>query len=397
MLSVSLDLPEFEVVKQEELTSSYVVVVQKNSVKERCSFCGFLSSFVHDRRTRKVRDLDILNKQVYLLIKVKRYRCLNCSEVFSECYDSIEPGKHQTNRLREHLYQLCQDTTIKHVSEKYHIPYTTLERIYYSVAQEKALIHKEAITQATDKDDLVLSLDEVAVRKGHQYETVLLDAKLGCILGMIHQRSYESTSQLLTNYISSSQAVKTVVVDMWDPFHKAIKSLFPLASIVIDKYHVVQKVTQALDKVRKKYPKLKKARFLLLKGYEKLSEQQKVRLDELLEEYPLLASAYYLKETFREMYKLDNYNDAEESFEEWIQLAWSSPYPSFHEVAKTLENWKAEILQYFLSRYTNGRTEGTNHKVKNIKRRAYGYRNLERFRLRVFLECTGNTYKKQVA
>ncbi|MEI5908944.1 transposase, partial [Bacillus spongiae] len=93
-------------------------------------------------------------------------------------------------------------------------------------------------------------------------------------------------------------------------------------------------------------------------------------------------------------YQLDDYDEALHSLEEWIQLAWSSPFPSFQEVAKTLENWKAEILQYFLSPFTNGRTEGTNHKIKNIKRRAYGYRRLERFRLRVFLECTGKTYKE---
>jgi transposase len=91
------------------------------------------------------------------------------------------------------------------------------------------------------------------------------------------------------------------------------------------------------------------------------------------------------------------YDDALDFIEELIQLAWSSPFPSFHEVAQTLEKWKAEILQYFFSPYTNGRTEVTNHKIKNIKRRAYGYRNLVRFRQRVFLECTGNTYKHHVA
>src|SRR5690606_41795680 len=65
---------------------------------------------------------------------------------------------------------------------------------------------------------------------------------------------------------------------------------------------------------------------------------------------------------------------------------------SFHQVAKTLEKWKAQILQYFLTPYTNNRIEGTNHKIKNIKRRSFGYRNPERFRLRVFLECTGTIY-----
>ncbi|AST00364.1 hypothetical protein ABH20_18140 [Geobacillus sp. T6] len=53
--------------------------------------------------------------------------------------------------------------------------------------------------------------------------------------------------------------------------------------------------------------------------------------------------------------------------------------------------------QILLYPYTNARIEGTNHKIKNIKCRTYGYRNLERFRLRVFLECTGNTTGSQAA
>ncbi|MCM2534632.1 transposase [Neobacillus pocheonensis] len=54
-------------------------------------------------------------------------------------------------------------------------------------------------------------------------------------------------------------------------------------------------------------------------------------------------------------------------------------------------------MQYFKTPFTNRRTEGTNHKIKNIKRRAYGYRNLHRFRTRVFLECIGKTYEKWVS
>jgi transposase len=242
-----------------------------------------------------------------------------------------------------------------------------------------------------DSDHLVLSLDEVAVRKGHQYETVLLDAQLGCVLGMIHQRTTESTKQLLHQHVLSKEAVQTVEMDMWEPFHKAVKFIFPLATIVVDKYHVIQKVTQALDHVRKKHSKLKQTRYLFLKGYEKLTDQQKMKLDELLVEHSDLAYAYYLKEKLRDFYQIQDYDDALNALEEWNQLAWSSPFPSFHEVAKTLERWKAEILQYFFCPYTNGRTEGTNHKIKNMKRRAYGYRNLNRFRLRVFFECTGKT------
>lgn len=268
MLSLSLELPEFKVIKHEKYSNNHLVSVEKNTLEERCIHWGFLSSTVHDRRTRKVRDLPLFKENVYLLIHVKRYKCLGCLEVFSERYESVLLGKHQTNRLREHLYQLYLDTTIQYVSLKMNIPYTTLERIFYSIAQEKAMEHQETLSKTMKQDHLVLSLDEVAVRKGHQYETVLMDAQLGCVLGMVHQRTTESTKQLLNQNVLSKEAVHTVVMDMWEPFHKAVKSMLPTVTIVVDKYHVIQKVTQALDKVRKKHSNLKKVRYLFLKGYE---------------------------------------------------------------------------------------------------------------------------------
>jgi transposase len=397
VFSVSLDLPEFEVVKQVFLDDCNLLHVEKNTTEERCSYCGFSSSHVHDWRTRKVRDLSVLGKPLYLFVRVNRYRCHNCDEVFSQPFESIGPNKQQTNRYREYLYEMCHGSTIQEVSQKEKVPYTTVERIFYSIAKEKEMKHLVKLETDLGNNDIVISLDEIAVRKGHRYETVLMDAQSGCVLGMEHQRSYDSTKILLTKNILSNKFIRTVVLDMWDPFHKAVKSIFPEACIVVDKYHVVQKVTQALDQVRKKFPALKKGRFILLKGTEKLTAYQKQRLDDVLEEHLELSYAYYLKELFREVYKAPDYDTGEALLEEWIQLAWSSPFPAFHQVAKTIEKWKAQILQYFLTPFTNGRIEGTNHKIKNIKRRAFGFRNLERFRLRVFLECTGKTYKNQAA
>jgi transposase len=397
VFSVSLDLPEFEVVKQVFLEDCNLLHVEKNTTEERCIYCGFLTNNVHDWWTRKVRDLSVLDKPLFLFVRVNRYRCHNCGEVFTQTFESIGSKKHQTNRYREYLYQMCIGSTIQEVSRKEKIPYTTVERIFYSIAKEKEIEHLEHLEDVLENDELVLSLDEIAIRKGHRYETVLMDTQTGCVLGLGHQRSYDSTQTLLFKEVLVNKCVHTFVMDMWDPFHKAVKSVFPEACIVIDKYHVVQKVTHALDQVRKKIPGLKKGRFKLLKGFEKLTANEKLQLDAMLEEHMELSYAYYLKELFREVYQAPDYDTADSLLEEWLQLAWSSPFPSFHQVAKTLENWKAQILQYFLTPFTNGRIEGTNHKIKNIKRRAFGFRNLERFRLRVFLECTGKTYKNQAA
>lgn len=397
VFSVLLELPEFEVINQDFLDTHYVVHVEKKAEGERCPQCGFHSSFVHDKRTRKVQDLPVLHKPLYLMVCVKRYRCQNCREVFSTSFESISSHQHYTQRFRLFVYEQVLETTIQDISRKYKMAYSTVERIFYSVAQEKANNHQAIIQESQVDQDITLSLDEIAVRKGHKYETVLYDANLGAVMGMHQNRDFDSTVELLSSKVIHPAQVKNIVVDMWEPFHKAIRKTFPNAQIIVDKYHVVQKVTQALDQVRKKIPGLKKARFTLLKSYDNLNEKYRVRLDELLETHESLAYGYDLKELFRDFYKSTDYETAEQLLKEWLQLAWSSPFPSFHDVAKTIENWKLQILQYFKIPYTNGRTEGTNHKIKNIKRRAYGYRNLHRFRTRVFLECTGKTYKKQLS
>jgi transposase len=397
MFSVLLDLPEFEVVNQEIFPTHYLVYVEKKYQKERCPQCGYNTSHVHDRRTRKVRDLALLNKPLFLSICIKRYRCQNCKEVFSTSLESISSHHHYTQRFRHYIYEQVLGTTIQDVSRKYQIAYATVERMFYSIAHEKAMEHQSAIQSIQKNQDITLSLDEIAVRKGHKYETVLYDAELGAVIGMHQQRDFDATLELLTRKVVYPEQVKNVVVDMWNPFHKAIEVAYPKAQIIVDKYHVVQKVTQALDQVRKKIPEVKKSRFCLLKNQENLTKKQRERLNELIEKHENLAYGYYLKELFRDFYKSTDYETAEQLLKEWLQLAWSSPFEAFHHVAKTIEKWKYQILQYFKTKMTNGRTEGSNHKIKNIKRRAYGYRNLERFRIRVFLECTGKTYKKAVA
>ncbi|WCK53195.1 transposase [Aneurinibacillus sp. Ricciae_BoGa-3] len=112
---------------------------------------------------------------------------------------------------------------------------------------------KELQIQAALKEDVtVIGIDEIAVHKGHVYETVLVDLVHGGVIEMNRDRSFDSVTQLLCHHaILSKASIQTIVVDMWEPFHKALRMIFPAATIVIDKYHVVQKVIQALDQVRK--------------------------------------------------------------------------------------------------------------------------------------------------
>ncbi|MED4990581.1 transposase family protein [Parageobacillus toebii] len=184
--------------------------MEKTETQERCPHCGFLTSTVHDRRTRKVRDLAIFRQPVYLFVEVKRYRCWNCFQVFSASFESIPPNQHYTNRCCGYLYELCKSSTIQEVSRKHRIPYTTLERIYYSIASKKAK-ERQAAMEASSPEGMVLSLDETAVKKGYQYETVLMDAKAGSVMGLHADRQCDSAINLLNQNVLSKEMVQTVI------------------------------------------------------------------------------------------------------------------------------------------------------------------------------------------
>lgn len=383
-IRLPLGLPEFKILKQSIYDTHIVLEVAAQAEPERCSLCGFKTIERHDRRPpRKVRDLDLLDKQLMLLVHVRRYFCRSCGEVFSESFDSIPSWKHQTCRFRDEVYRRCQDTTISAVSRQMNASYKTVERIYYAIAQDK-MVHVPPSP--------VIGIDEIAVRKGHRYETVITDTLTGKVHGMNANRDTSSVKQLLGTL--SGDHIQTVVMDMWKPFYKAVSSCLPQASVVIDKYHVVQKVNHAMDAVRKScapsVKSLKKGRFALLKRRMRLTPKQALKLDAYHEHSESLAYAYYLKEWFYDLYQQESFKSGKDFLDNWIMEAEKSPFSAFHEVAKTLKTWEVHILEYFRAPYTNARTEGTNHKIKTRKRMAYGYRNLEHFRIRVQLDCMGS-------
>lgn len=115
-LSIPLDLPEFHIINQVIAKDCYVAEVKKDSSTERCPYCGFITQKIHDQRTRTVRDLPIFNKPLYLKVHIKRFRCKNCNEVFTQAFESLNPSQHQTIRFREYLYELCHGSTIQNKS-----------------------------------------------------------------------------------------------------------------------------------------------------------------------------------------------------------------------------------------------------------------------------------------
>ena len=174
-----------------------------------------------------------------------------------------------------------------------------------------------------------------------------------------------------------------------------ISENLPKAAIVFDHFHVVKLFNDKLSDLRRKLHRettdvlqkeiLKGTLWLLLKNPENLDPQkgEKERLDEALRINQPLATAYYLKEDLRQIWLQSNKQEAKRILQSWIKKAEASGIGILKKMAKTLAAFQSGILAYYDFRISSGPLEGTNNKIKTMKRQAYGFRDLEFFKLKI--------------
>ena len=243
----------------------------------------------------------------------------------------------------------------------------------------------------------VLCLDEIAPCKGHgQYKLVISSPELGTVLDLLKDRRKESLEAWFDERGPAWCAhVEVCCADMWDAYHRAAQAKLPNARQVVDRFHVMKNLTDALTKARRTLQKqasppvqelLKGSRWLLLKNPDKLSAEERQKLASVLSASPELKTCYALKETFRTWFNdSTDRKAADHELTEWIAAARTTTLKSLLAFTNTLENWRDRILNYFDGRHTNGFAEGINLKIKLLNRRAFGYRNFDSFRFHVLV------------
>jgi len=389
-ITVSLILREFSVISVKEEEETIVIEVERKCDYASCPSCGRSTDRIHHRNTlRRVEDLPIQGRRAILKVHKRRFTCFACGKVFTELFDSIKPRTRRTNRYEQYLYKRGKDIAFKVASLEERISYTTYRRLWYRAGKREIESRKRPCVEK-------MGIDEFSRAKGHKYDTVITDIERHRVVEVLKGRGKE----LLKRYLENLETKPSVfVVDMYRPYVSAIEETCPDGDIVIDKFHVIRKVNEALDRIRKRLQRAYKKRggrkrfvyrirWLLLKGRERLISEEKDRLDYLFGRAPLLAKAYDLKETFRDLYKVcENYKDGRGCIESWCDMCDTANTVSFNNVSMMVRRWIHPISLYFKYRVTNGYTEGVNNKIKVDKRMAYGYRNFENQRIRILIKC----------
>lgn len=190
--------------------------------------------------------------------------------------------------------------------------------------------------------------------------------------------------------------VEEVTADMWEAYTEAAREVFGTnVRVVIDRFHVMKNFQDQLEKSRRTlqrelHPEAAKAlkgmRWLWITNPENLTPQQRQELLELKDLFPDLGRLHDLREGLRALFedhRIHRPATAAERFRGWIAAARASGLTALEKFCGTLERWLEEISNYFVTRASNGRTEGFNHGLRSILWRAFGLRHFQHFRLRV--------------
>ena len=222
-----------------------------------------------------------------------------------------------------------------------------------------------------------------------------MDLESGRILHVGEGKGGEALKSFWAKVKISKAKIKAVSIDMSPAYLSAVIENLSGSTIVFDRFHVVKLFNEKLSDFRRKLYNLlantgqqkllKGVRWLLLKNPENLSDDKKEpqRLEEALKINQPLLAVYYMKEELRQIWNQKKKETAEKIVSNWINLANISKIPMLMKFAKTLAVHRQRILSYYDYRISTGPLEGTNNKIKTMKRKAYGYRDSEFFRLKL--------------
>lgn len=351
-----------------------------------CYVCGCDKGTIHQWHHRAVRDLNMGAARVVLNLRYRNLRCPKCSSTRVEKFEFVRPRERVTSRLACYIHGLCQVLPVSQVARHLEMDWKTVKSI------DKTFL-EDAYGQ-TDYEGLrILAVDEIALRKGHSYMTVVLDHQSGRIVWVGKGRKASTLEQFFAGMTKEQKAaVEAVAMDMWDPYIKAVEESLPQSvQIVFDFFHVVSAFNKVIDKVRNaEYKKargmhkevLKGSKYLLLKNTVR-GKKHREQLQKILELNQTITTVMILKEMLKRIWSYKYRGWADHRLKEWCELARSVGYGCVNKFASRLEKYSYGILNHCSYPIGTSRLEGCNNKIKVIKRQAYGFHDERYFALKI--------------
>jgi transposase len=356
-----------------------------------CPECGKECSFYDHSPERQWRHLDTMQFLTTIHASVPR---VSCETHKVKTIEAPWAGKHSRFTLLFEAFAIKIIEGARSISDAQKILRLGWKQIQTIMASavERGMERREA-------DEIAwVGMDEKSFRKGHRYISVMSDIDGRRILEVVEGRSSEVAEKLITEGLNPFQRemVCGVAMDMSAPYEAAVESRLPNADIIFDKFHIVRHLADAVDSVRKTEharlqkkgdDRLKKTKYLWLKGFESMSDDAKAKLEDLRRQSLDVAKAWHIKNMFADFWTRRDKDFARRFFDFWYNEALSVKLRPIRKVAAMLKRHLENIVTYFDCYITNAITEGFNSKIQAIKANARGFRNFSNYRTSILFFC----------
>ncbi len=383
---------EIKMIDEHDQPQIEITIEPRANGRPICSECHQVApGYDRQRQPRRFEYVPLWGMAVYFLYRMRRVHCPACG-VRVEQVPWADGKCHLTTSYRWFLARWAKRLSWKGVADVFHTPW---ENVFRAVrhAVSWGLVHRDL------SGIEAIGVDEIQWSRGHKYLTLVYQIEDGLkrLLWIGTERTEQSLRgffQLLTD--EARTEIRFVCSDMWKPYLKVIREEIDRAVHVLDRFHLMKKMNEAIDQVRRdEVPRLKRAgyqqvlkhsRWCLLKRPENLTDQQTVKLGELMKYNLRSVRARLLREDFQRFWEYVSPGWAGKFLDEWCRRTMRSRLEPMKKVAASLRNHRPLILNWFRARGTisAGSVEGLNNKAKLTTRKAFGFRTPEAVKIALY-------------
>lgn len=379
----------YDLIKTEFRERRIVFHVTQPLDRCRCSACGSGKVAPKGHQSRSFRGLPIGGKPVLIVLSIPRVECHECGVVRQTVVGFADRRRSYCKSFGRYVLELSRLMTIKDVAHHLGVSWDLVKDIQKQDLQRR-------FSRPRLKHLKQIAIDEISIGKGHRYVTLVLDLESGAVVHVGEGKGGDALKPFWKRLRSSGAKIRAVATDMSPAYIEAVLKHLPQAALVFDRFHVMKLFNEKLSDLRRNLHReatdllhkniLKGTRWLLLKRPENLDPKhnERARLEEALRLNQPLATAYYLKEDLAEVWEQEDQETAQAFLMDWIHQAEASGIAMLKKFAKTLRAHAWRILAWYDFPISTGPLEGTNNKIKTMKRQAYGFRDQEFFKLKVY-------------
>lgn len=354
----------------------------------RCPECKQRGRFVRTVDARTWTDIAVFGLQITLHYAPKEIACRTHGRIQEEIPWAAALAR-VSYRLEYRICALGQIMTQKAAAEIVKLATSTVSDILHRVITRVRSGHKI-------RGLVTLGVDEISYCKGRKFATIVYDLDRSQVVWVGRGKGRATIDEFFTQCLSEHQRknITWASCDMSRAYTEAIKHHCPNATLVIDRFHVVKALNEAVDAVRKEEWRslegdqrktIKGLRWLLGMHSRNRTKSQTALIHKLRNSNRRIHRAWLLKDEFEHFWDYTYPGAAENFLKSWMTAALKSRIPTLRTFVTTLKQHYEHILAFVKRPLTNAVGEGLNRVIKIVKNRASGFRTLASFADLIFL------------